>query len=707
MAGKENTVGAVDRRDEKFPLKEDGFLAYVRQNCDQQQLQQLSTTTTSGDTLIIVRFPVGDFTDCKGDKWETKVFLMESEQLLATGSSVFIKELSPEVQAQTRRRLKGNYQVYKYVLDLTPQIEGDNSASEVAQLSLSHGVRDWWYSHSTLNVSKQLVYGHDDHCLNHLAELLSEDDASERKNTFSVPIGIGNLKTPWRGNILDYCPIRHRVAILRLLETIRRGDLCLNSAPRTATMAVVAKHFDCVKVVKHHVLNWFLTEPNQNFIEINAEDALKYGWILELPAIVRPAFLVLVVERALEILDGQKVGIGILNKGPQSIFGRPRGSITDEQQNCVEHAAQKLVQRTEELWDRLLSDEVHKYLAITTWPRNGAYASELCAHIHGIIRNAAWTKDVAFDREILENDRNRARYVSAANLIPMKEIYADLSPTQRLLTTCFWRSLSNFANECSPPEPLTPADHRDFDTDAVRRQFVAGVYALSSTWAWRNIEVKTDQTGPLVLGLSNEEFKFLPPWAGGQDDGTGRVYQADIPDALHQFPIGPGPSYRTGETIPDDQTSTTVGDDGANTIKTGVSTATMTNGYSIGAVPSQTNGNEHEDAEGATLIAATDGLSLTIDLARSPLVNSDLQEDTALSAELTPVELDSDFDWMGDGSESQDLGDLDNSDVDSDGPDDADDNNDSTDGSDHTENANYRSNHDNKKRPFDQYEATA
>ncbi|KAF2968144.1 hypothetical protein GQX73_g5405 [Xylaria multiplex] len=695
MEGKENTAGGVDRPDERFPLKEDGFVACVRQNCDQQQLQQLSIATTSGDTLIIVRFPAGDSSDCKGNKWETKVFLMKSGQLLATGSSVFIKRLSPEVQAQTRRRLKGEYQSYKYVLDLTPQMEGENSASEVAELSLSRGVRDWWYSHYTLDVSKQLVYGHDDNCIDHLSALVSEDIVSEGKNTLSVPRSVSNVRNAWRKNILDYCPIRHRVAILRLLEAISSGNLCLNSAPRIATMAVIAKHFDCVKVVKSHILTWLSEKPNQNFIEINPEDALKYGWMLELPTIVRTAFVVLVVERAIEVLDGQKVGIGIHNKGPQSIFGRPRGSITDEQQNCIEHAAHKLVQRTEELWDRLLSDKVHKYLSITTWPRNGKYERELRAHIHGIIRYAASTKDVEFNQTIMENDRNRALYVAANDLVPMKEIYADLSPTQRLLTTCFWRSLSNFASERSPPEPPFSEASSEFSTGAVCRQFVAGIYSISSTWSWLNVEVDIDRTGPLVLGLSDEEFTFLPTWAGGQDDGTGRVYQADIPDALDKVPIGPGPSFCTGETIPDDR-STTVGGD---TVSTGDRTVTMTNGYSIEAVFSQTNGTAHEDAEGATLIAATDGLSLTIEFPRSPTVTPDLQEDPA---GLTPVVSESGFDWMVDGSERQDLGDLDNSDVDTDAPDDTDDNDASTNGAGYIENANYP----NKKRPFDQYTAT-
>lgn len=50
-----------------------------------------------------------------------------------------------------------------------------------------------------------------------------------------------------------------------------------------------------------------------------------------------------------------------------------------------------------------------------------------------------------------------------------------------------------------------------------------------------------------LLCLSDDEYKFLPLWAGGADDGTGGVFTEDIPSA-ERGPIGPGPGFHTGST---------------------------------------------------------------------------------------------------------------------------------------------------------------
>jgi len=45
-----------------------------------------------------------------------------------------------------------------------------------------------------------------------------------------------------------------------------------------------------------------------------------------------------------------------------------------------------------------------------------------------------------------------------------------------------------------------------------------------------------------------DEFKYLPLWAGGDDDGTGGVFDPSLPPA-NMGPIGPGPSYHTGFSV--------------------------------------------------------------------------------------------------------------------------------------------------------------
>jgi hypothetical protein len=48
-----------------------------------------------------------------------------------------------------------------------------------------------------------------------------------------------------------------------------------------------------------------------------------------------------------------------------------------------------------------------------------------------------------------------------------------------------------------------------------------------------------------ILCLGAEEFKYLPLWAGGDDDDSGGVFDDTIPVAV-AGPNGPGPSYHTG-----------------------------------------------------------------------------------------------------------------------------------------------------------------
>ncbi len=52
----------------------------------------------------------------------------------------------------------------------------------------------------------------------------------------------------------------------------------------------------------------------------------------------------------------------------------------------------------------------------------------------------------------------------------------------------------------------------------------------------------------LLLNLRENDFRFLPLWAGGDDDGSGGVFQTVVP-AAEMGPNGPGPVYHTGYTV--------------------------------------------------------------------------------------------------------------------------------------------------------------
>ncbi|KAI8635229.1 hypothetical protein F5Y19DRAFT_469097 [Xylariaceae sp. FL1651] len=667
--------------------------AFSREQQDHKRLRQLNLLDTSGDTLVIVGFPTGDFVDCCGYKWETKEFYMDSKQLLDTGSAVFTRLLSPEAQIQTRRRTNRDAHSLKpatFILDLTPRDEGDDSAHLLIQLSLSAGVTDWWLSHDISGISKYLVSGHDENCPDHNHVPVSCFKilcvSGERPSSRDL----SDLDYSELRKIPDYCPIRHRAAILRLLTAIAHGEVVLNSAPRVATMAVIAKSFGCEHVVRDSVLGWFMADPNQDFVDINTEDSLKIGWTLELPAITRVAFQILVVERAISIL-GNNRDSGI-NAPRLSIFGRPCGSVTEEQETCIQHAAQKLAQRVEDLWARLNSPDLTEYPSITRFlnieeePQTKALSGALRKYIGTIFTEAAI---IDSSEDLSHIDRNRARYVPKLNRIPIKEIYDSLSPTQRILTPHFWNRLARLVNSRHLLDNQISSSTIIFGKETFGKheisesylakltflqttlenfhtEFSAAVDKLMHTWIFTDLEVNILLTGPLALCLSDEEFKFLPLWAGGLDDGTGAVYQSEIPDAERGFPIGPGPGFYTGETVADDDDDGYTADETATlaTGATGAETATMTGGYSFRAAPSQITSagcNAIEDAglaPAAARLSTTPALGLAaVSVAEQNTIISTAPRDTVASANAADA---FDVAWFSDASD--DLDDLDNSD---------------------------------------------
>ncbi|KAI1130297.1 hypothetical protein F5Y10DRAFT_236245 [Nemania abortiva] len=624
----------------------------TREQADFQRLDDLSVCTTSGDTLVIVKFPRGDAINCHGRRWETKEFLMESQQLLRTGSSVFAAMLSPEGQVQTKRRLGRDGETHvqtQYVLNLTPPAEGDELASQVAQMSLSNGMRNWWQSCFVLNISKYLASGHDDVCPQHIEAVLSNFNIERQQRRSNDPPGaIGCLESPESRKIPDYCPIRHRAAILRVLVAISTGELVLNSAPRAATVTVVAKALDCVSVVADSVLTWLIAEPNQNFIDINTEDALTIAWILKIPVVTRAAFRILVIERAMEIVD--KTRSKNSRGQPSSIFGRPRGSLSEEPETPIQHAAQRLVQRAEDVLAQLESDNVITHLGISQWPSDDQYLShKLRDYVHHLV-DVAEKQTMEF-QFVGQYDQDRYRYISRNDLVPTEQIYQGLSPLQRVLTRYFWRSLFILASSDRILDSRFGLP-RSSVIQGFHSELISAIGNLESKWAPSVLEINIPQTGPLALGLSDEEFNFLPLWAGGLDDGTGGVFQSEIPDAERGFPIGPGPAFCTGETIPsddDDESSTLKGSE-APTIATGVCTDTMTNGFSVNATPSQTTGLDHDDME---LAATTTKLSITRAQSSTapPVAQGDLYDHPDIDMTATAQD---NLDWMDDFSDDED-----------------------------------------------------
>ncbi|KAI0845150.1 hypothetical protein F5Y00DRAFT_273305 [Daldinia vernicosa] len=641
---------AIDQLLKDQPSEGDAnYASKSREKTDLTRLLHVHVECDDGDTLVVVNFPSG-YPSCSREEWTPKRFFVHSEKLLATGSKVFANLLSPKKQARFQKGLElaGETISQRFVIDLTPSAEGDDLAAQLIELSLPPSVTDWWTSKERLGISPYLVSGHDDHCPYHdevPLHCVKKTSYIEQKlgpRERLPTIDLLDIETVKSRTIDDYCPIRHRVNIVRLLLAIEGYDLVLNSAPRVYTLTSIASILDCTRVIRDSVYTWFLAEPNTEFIDINAEVAFKIAWTLEIDTIARAAFRILVVEKALDTLAAQPP----VQKDRYTVFGRPRVDLPDDLQTVVQYAAQKLADRIHHTLAKFRSDQFYNVLEISEYRKfvevgdttraaissgsSGQSTSKKDFKRNKILNrlldsfSTLYTKLQEYKDYIIQAatnavpgydqqtayDRNRRCYVDGQRRTPTSLIASDFTDAQHLLTPWFWLYLAsyptNYEGPCYPDESLalyvdefnnklaeaTPylyggssydkfANRFHFRLDNFRIELHAAVSKLWASWTNPELEVPLTRTEHIVLALSEDEFQYLPLWAGGLNDGSGGVFQSAVPDA-DLGPIGPGPAYRTGNTVATDTSSICQSDK----TPSGLSTATLTAGRSIDAVPS-------------------------------------------------------------------------------------------------------------------------
>ncbi|KAI6093538.1 hypothetical protein F4821DRAFT_1599 [Hypoxylon rubiginosum] len=659
---------AIDQLLKERPSQDNvNYSAEHREQSDLYRVNRADIECNEGDTLVIVEFPPGGLKNCYGEEWYSKRFSVHSERLLATGSRVFADLLSPRRQARFRRRAEQfvNPLLHEYVIDLTPSMEGDELAAQLMELSLPSGVRDWWTTKERLGISPYLVSGHDDHCPHHhnvpvdcvRSETCIAFAYSGLRDQHLPNLDLGDIFIPESRVIDDYCPIRHRANIVRLLLAIEGHDLVLNSASRVYTLAGVANILDCAGAIRDPMCSWFMADPNNEFIDINTEIAFKIGWTLKSINVTRAAFRILVVEKAIDTLNVVPQGRG----AQHTIFGRPCADLPDDLQTVVQYAAHKLVDRVQQTYTMLTSDRFYDFYEIKEQrkllqvhnliqhslsnisnPRSlvnairVSHLKQLLSRLECLSQKLLEYKDFILrkaekapptNNQQRDFDRDRRCYVPRTTWNPTALIYDGFSVQQRLLTPCFWESLANDASEKFEPhvpsQLLEPeasvyndkleevghlvrfdGDHNfgnpvgllRFDAVQFRHGFAAAMYELRRAWTEPDrCEAPLNRTRHIALGLADDEFQYLPLWAGGLDDGTGGVFEPAVPDA-ELGPIGPGPAYHTGDTVATDASSICRSD---ATPSRAPSTVTLTAGRSLAAVQSNmgpSTATQHESS---------------------------------------------------------------------------------------------------------------
>ncbi|EGX92918.1 hypothetical protein CCM_04290 [Cordyceps militaris CM01] len=525
-----------------------------------------------GDTLVFIDLPnpTNDKTPVDGD--DVPLFRGHSEKLKATGSSRFEDMFQPTYQNRIQRLRKLVNKLpegVKYVLDLTPPSEGEEMAFQVTELSLTPGIIKG--SSSRAQIDWPFFY-------------------------VNAPLHIPN-----------YCPIRHCNGIVHLLRLIE-GMEPIDSAPRLLTIVALAKIWDCVSAVRDPAIQWLLREEGSKFIEAFPEEAIIIGGIFQSPQITRATFRILVSELALEptATYGTKTSVTIFGRRK----GDPGHEFGPLIQHAARAFVERMTSRLAELnsLDVFEAWKIPDYMKILKIEKSlkqldlglGCPALEIIGRLKTMLRlglNSGLNSGIGSQHfcSLSNPDSNRATYVESGDFRLFHDIYRTMTPLQRLLTSRRYKELEiswlNWASHADDAEnsyrstakvveslghemgkisELCKRCHAwSVDDNSPELMKIFSEDFLSAPLLLQNLDLqvrrKLGELGGtisdneqdlqmaniehLLLTLTDNETKFLPPWAGGLNDGTGSVFENQLPPA-DKGPDGPGPAHHTSITMP-------------------------------------------------------------------------------------------------------------------------------------------------------------
>ncbi|KAL2023063.1 hypothetical protein VTK56DRAFT_3973 [Thermocarpiscus australiensis] len=582
-----------------------------------------------GSVLAIVRFADDDSArSCDGKRWRDVRIRMSYERLMSLGSSKIRDMFSPRAQARFRRQpgLEPLPHGIEYVLDFTPPAEGPELADLTAALWLPKMVKLWFLAghyvpDSVLargsdglqrrplaekTVGAILTLGHDDVCKYHSCLT----DMSQWQINDKVP-GIIDECTDFPSHIPafrkveDYCPIRHRVAIVRVLRAINGESPLLNSAVRMWTVAQVAICLEVPQVVVDPVTQWLIAPPNTKFIEICPEKAFQLAYSLRIPSVLIASFKILVNELAIDYAASEPSP----HRPAMTWAQRRRDDYGDFPCDPVDYASRAFAERMNGKLKTLQSDDVFdrlpprnpewnklRYLgtlinALDPCPLQEAYqllTAGLLAVFHEHVRESLDPQEDNLARRLAELlDAQRKHYISKGDRQPLLSLYQNLNDSQKVLTPIFWNEM-NYMGKCSdfsarryrdkqlqqlasdfyfhlqdalrsntitpdlstaPPE-VEYEGHLKFDMERFHGALRNALNRFCPTILNRDADsgVPFFLSDHLLLTLDETELNYLPIWADGLDDGSGGVFQDAIPPA-DMGPSEPGPGYHTGRTV--------------------------------------------------------------------------------------------------------------------------------------------------------------
>lgn len=293
-----------------------------------------------------------------------------------------------------------------------------------------------------------------------------KEDPSHKLKAISMPQA---LVEPLQQE--EYCPLRHRSAIERLLHAACGGDPCLDSAPKMWTYFAIAKYFECAENSK--ICSWimvWLSDPlNSNFIQANPEVTYRIATDIKSEYLVKTSFSILAAERALAIANDPDAPT---NARPASVHRIKVENLDDDEKNRVDHAANNFLQRITYISVGLCDENMHwlescpefkkllenEYRDFRQVNARDELVETLKSYVRSRIRSIL-SRNYTNKVHDLENEIH-----SVVKFYPLRNsfaaIYNSLPINARLLTQTFWLAL--MAESWSPDslsnfiEPLQP-----------------------------------------------------------------------------------------------------------------------------------------------------------------------------------------------------------------------------------------------------------
>jgi hypothetical protein len=403
---------------------------------------------------------------------------------------------------------------------------------------------------------------------------------------------------------LDYSPIRHRTCLERFLHAIEGLDPKLDTAPKLWTYFALAKILQVAThpAVGDHILVWLYNRSNTMFIEVNPELAYQIGCSIQFRALCQTSFAILVGEESLMLLESSIKG-EIPQRKALTLHGRNRESLDDTEVQRVEYASKVFLDRMLNEFVKLAGSQMDWVEEVVKENLDKWILLDLAAHKEAIDELIDFCKlyvrcQIYQDLMQLSTPNTELRFYSKdASDYPGIDYYTAHSAMPRfcrILTRGFWKTLStdlpvltdahiwiySSLKDLAPTIPNLKdqgsATIRPISSAEVDRVFTKFRRAVDQAWfdftllqsiVKRHLDkVASRIAGPpqyeqvaasmfevpfnivdTLVCLQEDEFKFLPLWAGGFDDGTGGVFDDQSVPILEEGGFSTaGPSVHLG-----------------------------------------------------------------------------------------------------------------------------------------------------------------